>query len=93
MAENIIHFGAVTMRVNGSGLMKMRWISLDDAVSQELIPFTMATSPGKEPSRLSNFVQQRARLKMYTTELDEYFQINRVVLFVKEIYSQYPGTE
>jgi hypothetical protein len=93
MAEQILHFGAITARLNGTGLFRMELFNLDDTAPSTLVPFTMATSPGKEPTRLCNFVQQRARLKMFTTDIDDYFKVNRVVVFVKPIYTQYPGTE
>jgi len=93
MAEQILHFGAVTYRLNGIGLFRMTLFSLDRAASQTLVPFTMALTPGKEPPRLSNFVKQRALIRMETTTIGDYFKVNRFVYFVKPIYTQFPGTE
>jgi hypothetical protein len=92
MAENILHFAAVRMRVTGSGLLRMKFYNLDETSTQELVPFTMNTAPGLEPTRLANFNSQRARLKVYTNALDESFKINRIILFARQIWSSFPGT-
>lgn len=92
MAEQILHFGAITYRLNGTGTFRPTLYSLDRTTSQTLVPLTMSLTPGKEPTRLCNFNQQRALLRGETTAIDEYFKINRIVLFVKAIYTQYPGT-
>ncbi len=93
MAEQILHFGAITFRLNGTGVFRPTLFSLDRVQSSTLVPLTMATSPGKEPTRLCNFNQQRALLRMETTAFDEYMKVNRIVYFVKAIYTQFPGTE
>lgn len=93
MAEQILHFGAVTTRLNGTGSYRQTLYSLDRAQSSVLVPLTMSSSPGKEPTRLCNFNQQRALLRGEVTAIDEYFKINRIVIFVKAIYTQFPGTE
>lgn len=90
--EGITHFGAVRMRLTGTGSLLMSFYSLDDTNNQTLVPFTMIASSNIEPTRLSNFNEQRAALKIQTTEINEYFRINRIILFAKNIYTSYPGT-
>lgn len=93
MAEQILHFGAITYRLNGTGFFRQELQSLDNVVVSTLVPLTMATLTSREPTRLCNFTQQRAKLKMFTNAIDEYMKVNRIIYFVKPIYSQYPGTE
>lgn len=90
MAENILHFGGIRLRVNGSGNLDLKWIGLDDVKTETLVPIVMAVSPGKQPLRLSNFKGQRARLKISINAIDEYFVVNRIVLYMKELYTGYP---
>lgn len=89
--ENISHFTAVRIRVVGSGKLRMRMISDDEVVEQTLVPFTMAERTNIQPTRLCNFMQQRAQLEIKTTAKDEIFRINRIIIFAKETFSSYPG--
>lgn len=91
MAENILHFGAITVRVNGTGLLRMKLKSLDDVKTKVIAPITMSSTPGKEPTKLTNFNSQRARYRLETTAIDEYMKINRIVVWIKEIYTQFPS--
>jgi len=91
MAESILHFGAVTIRVNGTGVMRMTLLGLDDDKSFVLNTFTMSSLPGREPTVLANFNSQRARLRIQTTGIDEYMKVNRVVLFVKQVATSFPN--
>lgn len=89
--ENISHFTAVRLRVTGSGSLVMNFYSLDDINSQQLAPLTMSASTNIQPTRLANFNEQRASLRIGTYQFQEYFRINRIIIFTKEIYSSYPG--
>lgn len=91
MAENILHFGAIRFRVNGSGNLDLTLLGYDDASGSILVPLAMKTSPGNEPLRLCNFTAQRARLRISVDKLNEYFIINRLVFFVKDYSAEYPG--
>lgn len=88
--EAILHFGSVRYRVVGNGNLVQTLIGLDDVVSQILTPLVLSTVSGREKVVLSNFKSQRTRLRLETTEINEWFNFNRVILFVKNIYSGYP---
>ena len=90
--ENISHFAAIRIRLNGTGNLKMAVYSLDDVRSKTLIPFSMTTQARIIPTRIVNFVEQRASFELKTTEIDEYMRINRIVIYMKEIYTSYPGS-
>lgn len=90
-AEGIInHFGAVRLRVKGSASLKLTLYSLDETKSSALAPITLSSTTNIEPNRLSNFTQQRAKLRIETTEIDETFQISKIVVFVKPVAKSYP---
>jgi len=91
LGENILHFAAVRLRATGVGNLKLQFFSLDDISNQQLSSIPLSLTTDKEPTRLSNFISQRARLKVGVTEIDERFVINRIVVFAKELYSSYPG--
>jgi len=89
--ENISHFTGTRMRLTGSGSLKMTFKSLDEVEEQELVPFTMQVTTNREPFRLANFNQQRAMLEGYTEVIDEVFRVNRIIIFVKELWADYPS--
>ena len=90
-AQNIIHFGGVRIRVVGNGNLKLTFQSLDSAMNQSLVAIPIPSGGGIEPLRLANFNTQRAFLRIETTQLNEIFKINRVVVFAKPIYTSYPA--
>jgi hypothetical protein len=92
LGENISHFGSIRIRLNGTGNLKMSVFSLDDVRSKTLVPFTMATSTRIIPTRIVNFMEQRAAFELKTTEMDEKFRINRIVIYMKEVFTSYPGS-
>lgn len=89
--ENILHFTGVRMRLVGQGSLQMTMHSLDEVINQTLLPLPMAAATNIQPTRLCNFNQQRAQLEVFTTELNDFFKINRIVIFVKETATSYPG--
>lgn len=89
--ENITHFTAVRMRLQGGGFLDMDLNSLDDTQTQQLTPFIMVSATNIQPTRLCNFVQQRASLRISTDEINEWFRINRIIIYVKEHGTSYPG--
>jgi hypothetical protein len=89
--ESTSHFASVRVRVDGIGQLQMAVFSLDDIKSKALIPFTMAQKNRFSPTRLVNFVEQRATFEFRTINMGERFKINRIIIFSKELYKSYPG--
>ena len=89
--EGISHFGAIRIRLNGNGNLKMQVFSLDDVRSKTLVPLAMADKTRIIPTRLVNFMEQRATFELKTTEIDEEFRIHRIIIFMKEVFTSYPG--
>lgn len=90
--EGISHFAAIRIRVNGTGNLRMSIHSLDDVRSKTLVPLVMQPLNRIIPTRLVNFMEQRASFELRTTAIDEEFRINRIVVFTKEVYTSYPGS-
>lgn len=88
--ENIQHFSHLRLRVNGQGNLLGNLISLDDVRSSPVPTTVMASSTNIEPTRLVNFVEQRARYELYTDEINEWFRINRIIIYLKDYGSEYP---
>ena len=89
--QDIIHYGAVRLRVNGSGNLRFTFQSLDNQKSQVLVPIVMQPLTDREPTRLANFTTQRAFLRVETTAINEIFKINRIIVFARPIYTSFPG--
>lgn len=87
----IFHYGAVRLRIVGSGELDMEFIGLDPADTSSLVAITMENPAARAPKRLSNYIGQRARLKVSTDVINEWFRINTISIFVKELWQEYPG--
>jgi hypothetical protein len=88
--ENINHFAAVRVRVKGSGNLIPTLIGFDSVLTQTLANIAMGASPGLQPTVLANFVGQRVQLQLQTTTLNDNFDINRIIVFAKPIFTSYP---
>jgi hypothetical protein len=87
--QEILHFSAVKFRVNGTGSLRLRFISLDNVTTQTLVPITMTLLPGRQPQRLCNFISERGLLEGKTTAINEVFRINKIILFSKPLWAEY----
>jgi hypothetical protein len=90
--ESTSHFASIRIRVDGFGKLQIAAYSLGNLKSKLLVPFDMALSNRYSITRLVNFTEQRASFEIKTTESREYFRINRIVIFTKELYKSYPGS-
>lgn len=86
----ILHFGSVRYRVNGSGVLRTTLQSLDEVNTEVLPTMAMATSTAKELSILANFRSQRAKLRIETTAINETFTISKIVVFIKPTSAGFP---
>lgn len=91
LGENITHFTAVRMNILGGGNFDMILCSSQDIETETLVPFAMANSTHIQPTRLANFNQQRASLYCSTDQINEWFRIQRIIFFTKEVATSYPG--
>jgi len=89
--EFISHYTAVRMRITGTGVLRMKMHSLDNVFVKDLKNLVLEPTTNREPTRLMNFMQQRAAFSANVEELDEFFRINRIILFTKATFTSYPG--
>lgn len=89
--ENILHYNAVRIHANGTGALKQKLFSLDEQDFNELEDLIMAVRTDVQPTSLANFIHQRASVEIRTLTINEWFKINRIILFVGFYASEYPG--
>lgn len=90
MANQIFHYNGFTIRVVGSGNLRASLKGFNDINTTTLVPLAMSTTNSREPTRLANFKSQRARLRIETTAINEWFKINNITVWVKPIASSFP---
>jgi hypothetical protein len=90
--ESTSHFSSIRIRVDGFGDLQLAVYSLNDLRSKSMAPLVMAQKARFSPTRLVNFVEQRASFEMKTVNENDRFRINRIVIFSKELYKSYPGS-
>ena len=88
--ENITHFAAIRVRVNGAANLQVKVFSYDDVRSKTLVAIPVIQQNRKILTRLVNFSEQRASFELKTTAIDEVFRINRITIFGKEVFTGYP---
>lgn len=84
------HVVAVRLRVVGAGNLLLSLTDYDDIQTENLIPIVMQAATRIEPTRLANLQSQRIRLIGQTTEIDERFDIHRIVIYAKPVAVEYP---
>lgn len=96
--EAINHFNGVRLRVVGEGDLQVNVFALDDsnptivvAPVETLIPYPMVTITQREPTLLMNVRQQRMSIEFKVTEINEWFEIGRVIVFTRPLFSSFPG--
>ncbi len=88
---NINHFSQYRFRIVGNGNLKAQISTLNDVITKTMVPLPMTNPARIEPLRIINFMSQFATLEFKTTEINEFFQINTLVIFLKPVYTQYPS--
>jgi len=88
--EGVVHFNAVRLRVTGTGNLKMKMLSLDDEFSDDLSDLPIKEKSGIEPTMPCNFMAQRMALEIKTVNINEYFKINRIIIFSREVFTSFP---
>jgi hypothetical protein len=87
----ISHFTGIRMRITGSGTMRPSMMSQDDIITYPLAPITLSSTSRFHSFTLANVIEQRAHLQLKTTEINDDFAINRIILFGKTMFTQVPA--
>lgn len=86
----INHFNAIRIDVLGSGSLQLRAWAYNDSFSVDLVPITMSTTSYIQPTALMNMRQHRMSFEFYVEEINEYFEIARINLFMKVMFTSVP---
>lgn len=90
-AESEHHIVATRLRVLGSGNLDLSLQDYSNIQTQTLVPLVMVAATRIEVTRLSNFQSQRTRLIGTITEINEWFEIGRIIIFIKPVAIEYPA--
>lgn len=90
IGEYDTHIVGVRARVVGSGFMRYSLQDYSAIQTQVLAPLTMAALTRFEPLVLSNFQSQRTRLIGGVTDIDEWFEFSKIIIFAKPVAIEYP---
>lgn len=88
--ENVMHFNAVRLRAVGIGALKLTLFSLQDEHFEALADLPLSHRTSLQPTRLASFIDQRASLELRTLTINDYFRVNRIIIYNKEFASEYP---
>lgn len=93
--ESINHFNGVRLRVLGSGNLDVAAYIQNgmnsDLLSQTLNPYVLSSATHRQPTLGLNVRKQRMSLEIKVTDINEWFAINRLVVFMKPLYTSFPG--
>jgi len=87
----INHYAAIELRIRGSGILNTKLLSMDDITEEILIPLTMQSATNRQATRLSNFTEERARVRIWTENIDETLRLTELTIYVKPRATSYPG--
>lgn len=88
--EYIHHITSVRLRVDGSGELDMTLYGINDIKNFPVQALTLTDPCDIEPTKLVNFRSQRTRLKFGVNVINEYFEIFRIIMFIKASATSYP---
>lgn len=86
----LLHCGIVRYQLTGSGSFQTTLLSASETDNSVLPDITMSSSGTRNPTILSNFIEQRIFLEGKTTEINETFLISRIILYIRPVASGYP---
>lgn len=84
------HIVSVRARIVGTGNMKYTLQDYSNIQTMNLVPLPLLTATRFEPTVLSNFQSQRTRLIGKVTEINEWFEISRIIVWAKAVAIEYP---
>lgn len=88
--ESEYHIVGIRMRITGDGIFQLGLLSYDDLNPLVMVPLTMQPTTRIEPTRLCNYQSQRTKMFGQTNNMNEFFRISRILVFVKPVAVEYP---
>lgn len=84
------HVVAIRLRLTGEGNLHASLTDLQDVQTYTMVDIPIQPVTRIEPTRLANLQSQRIRLVLSTSEIDEHFKINRILIYAKPVAVEYP---
>lgn len=88
--ENIAHCVSVRMSAFGLGSLRTRLHSFNGIKSVDLSLTVLQPTGDIFPTNVANFKSQRMCIMFYTTDINQYFTIGKIIAFVKPVAVGYP---
>lgn len=85
------HFGGIKLRAKGAGNLLIDLYGEDDAGHVSIPSISLALSPGLEPDRLINFINEKMSIKFSVTNFQEYYVITRLDVWAKALWLRRPS--
>lgn len=84
------HFNEIKLRIIGSGALNMTLYGPQQVKSKTLPITTLSATRDKEVVKLANFRHTRAQLELTTTVIDEYFELQYILVYYKPVAANLP---
>ena len=84
------HCGAVSFRMMGKGVLKLRLIGQDTKDYQDLPGINLNCGPGKEFMSLAHFQTERISLRVENENVGDYYYIRRIDMHLNVIFETRP---
>lgn len=88
--NNLIHFGAIRIRLTGSGYMQSSLLSYDEVQQSNQVQSTMQSVTAYPVNILTNFTAFASKLELKTVNFGESFFISQIILYVKPVATSIP---
>lgn len=90
--SNILHGAGIRVRVVGSGNLRSAMLGYDDIIVNQMANVALSGTNARKVDRLGNIVSQGIKWRLHQDGvIGDFFRVNDVTVFIKQIYSQYPG--
>jgi hypothetical protein len=89
--NSIHHFGAVGLRIAGSGDVEMELRGQDNVDFQDLGTITLSANPGHEYIRDAYLNTEKASLRLALNNVGSYMRIKRINIYVNVIFNSRPN--
>lgn len=87
---NVMHFAGTRVRAQGQGIIHQVLQSYDYIRTIQFGDETLRTSNNISEFSLTDFVEQKASLRIYMDTYDDYMNISNIIIFAKPLYTGYP---
>lgn len=88
--ELINHYNGIKLAVEGVGYLRVRLLSKSGVKEVTLAPLGMSPLNDRHEFIKANFRQARVQVELKIIDIDEYFRIDKIVVYYKPVATSYP---